>query len=142
LVQGDLTISFRPLDYRQITNNSQLQFENQKNLQAMQSPDLAEETRLEQVNSMMKKIMEITVQAVADSIAEIRTPNGIVTETDYITEFLNNCERSMFNTIRDHAVALREKSELKPLDIPCPSCQHQYQQAFTLDMARFFESAS
>ena len=142
LVCGDLTISFRPLDYRQITNNSQMQFENQKNLQAMQSPDLPEETRLEQVNSMMKKIMEITVQAVADSIAEIRTPNGIVTESDYITEFLNNCDRSTFNTIRDHAVVLREKSELKPLDISCPSCQHQYQQAFTLDMARFFESAS
>jgi len=142
LTIGDLTISFRPLDYQQVNANSQLQFENQKSLQAMQTAEMPEETRLEQVNSMMKKIMEITVHAIANSIAEIRTPNSIVTEPAFILEFLTNCERGIFNTIRDHAVSLREKSDLKPLKIQCPSCQHQYEQAFTLDMARFFESAS
>jgi hypothetical protein len=142
LVIGDLTVSFRPLDYRQVNANSQVQFENQKNLQAMQAAELPEETRLEQVNAMMKKIMEITVHAIADSIAEIRTPNSIVTESEFILEFLANCERNMFSTIKDHAISLREKSDLKPLKMRCPNCQHQYEQAFTLDMARFFESAS
>jgi len=142
LTVGDLTLSFKPLDYQQVTANSQQQFENQKRLQAMQAAEIPEESRLEQLNSMMKKIMEITVQAIAHSIAEIRTPNSIVTEPEYILEFLVNCERNTFNVIRDFAVSLREKSELQPLKMQCPNCQHQYDQAFTLDMARFFESAS
>lgn len=141
LAVGDLTISFRPLNYREVTENSQSQFEQQKMLQTI--TDEANETnRTEAMNAMMKKLIEVTVHAISQSVAEIRTSDAVVTDTAQITEFLTNCDRHIFNSIRDQAVKLREASELRPLNVTCPSCQHQYEQAFTMDVARFFGSAS
>jgi len=143
LVKGDLQLHFRPLTYREMTNNSLQQFEQQKTLQAINSSEtIPEKDKVAQLNSMMRSLIEVTVTAMSQSITEIRTNNSIVTEQAYIEEFLHNCDRNLFNSIRDHIVKMREDSELKPLTVSCPSCQHQYTQIFTLDMANFFDPAS
>jgi len=139
---SDLTVYFRPLDYREMTQNSQAQFEQQKTLQLMGQADISEEQKIEQLNAMMKKLVAVTVQAIAHSIREIRTPDAVVSEPEYVLDFLGNCDRQIFNKIRDHVLALKEKGEMQPIKISCPACQHQYEQPFTLDMARFFDSAS
>jgi hypothetical protein len=139
---GDLEFYFRPLSYREITDNSQVQFEQQKTLQILNDTEAPESSKVSQLNSMMKKILEVTMTALSQSILEIRSRDSIVSDLQHIEEFLVNCDRNMFNQIRDHIVKIREDSELQPLKITCPNCQHQYEQAFTLDMSRFFESAS
>jgi Zn finger protein HypA/HybF involved in hydrogenase expression len=141
--QGDLTFHFRPLNYREMTNNSLVQFEQQKTLQQVNESDtIPEQDKVTRLNAMMKKLVEVTVKAITQSITIIRTPTSIVTDPAHIEEFLTNCERNMFNTIRDHVIKLREDSELKPLVIKCPDCEHEYKQQFTLDMANFFAPAS
>jgi len=142
LTINDLTFYFRPLTYREFTANSQIQFEQQKTMQVLGDADVSETDKVTQLNNMMKRILEVTVNAIAQSIAEIRTPESITTEQEHILEFLTNCDRSVFNQIRDHVIKTREASEMQPLKITCPSCQNKYQQVFTLDMSRFFESAS
>lgn len=142
LVAGDLTLVFRPLSYREVTDNSNIQFEQQKTLQMLGDQELSQESKVEQLNVMMRRLVEATVSVLSQSIAQIRTPDAIITEHEHINEFLNNCDRAVFNRIKDFAVELRENGELKPLKITCPSCQHGYEQTFTLDMARFFVSAS
>jgi hypothetical protein len=143
LTQGDLTFYFRPLNYREMTNNSLQQFEQQKTMQMLnQDTAITESDKITRMNQMMKSLVEVTVKAISQSITEIRTPGAIVTEQKYIEEFVTNCDRTIFNNIRDYVIKLRESSELKPLDITCPSCSHQYQQMFTMDMANFFVAAS
>lgn len=142
LVHGDLEFHFRPLNYREMTQNSLLQFEQQKTLQMINESDAEETDKVSKLNGMMRKLVEVTIKAMSQSISEIRTPNAVVTEQAHIDEFLKNCDRTIFNNIRDHVINLRETSELKPLDITCPACQNKYQQQFTLDMANFFEPAS
>lgn len=139
---SDLTMYFRPLDYREMTQNSQAQFEQQKTLQIMGQADVSEQQKIDQLNAMMKKLVAVTVQAIAHSVAEIRTPDAVVSESKYVIDFLNNCDRQVFNKIKDHVLSLKEKSEMQPLKISCPACQHQFEQSFTLDMARFFGSNS
>ena len=104
--------------------------------------DASEADKMSNLNNMMRQLVEVTVKAMSQSITEIRTNDAIVTDSGHIEEFLNNCDRSMFNAIRDYVIKLREESELRPLDIDCPNCQHHYQQIFTLDMANFFDPAS
>ena len=79
-----------------------------------------------------------TIRALAESITEIRAQGTIVNDPDHFEDFLKNCDRGLFNTVRDRVIELREQSELRPLKITCLSCQHKYEQAFTLDMSRFF----
>ena len=142
LVLGDLTISFVPLSYRQINQNSQMQFEDQKLMQALNSTDMDTEQRLTMLSESFKKITALTIRAIAVSISSIQTPDALVTEPEYILEFLNNCEKDIFQQIRDHAIALRQAGEIKPLDITCSECSHQYKQDFSLDMSNFFETNS
>lgn len=142
-VQNDLTFYFRPLSYREMTDNSLFQYEQQRILQAVNANEnIPEAEKVSQLNDMMKKLVGITVKAISQSIVEIRTPNGLVQDQAHIEEFINNCDRNMFNAIRDKVIKNREESELQPLTITCPSCNHEYQQAFTLDMSNFFASAS
>jgi bacterioferritin-associated ferredoxin len=143
LKKGDLEFYFRPLTYKEMTDNSLQQFEQQKTLQMVNEADgLEESEKMTRLNAMMRKLVEVTVKAMSQSIMEIRTPDAVVSEREHIDQFLANCDRSIFNAVRDHVIDLREKSELRPLDLTCPSCSNKYQQTFTLDMASFFAAAS
>lgn len=142
LVQGDMMIFFVPLTYRQLNDNSRLKFDDEKLLQSMTENTSDEEKKLSQLGEAFRRITEMTLRVVADSISAIKTQDVMVTEKEFIIEFLRNCEKPVFEAIRDHAVRLREASEIKPLSLTCSNCQHQFQQAFTLDMSNFFGAAS
>jgi hypothetical protein len=139
---GDLEISFQPISYRQQHETNNTQFEEQRTIQLIPGSDLPDDEKVKRLNSALKRITELTVLALKHSIAGIRTPQNIVTEPEFIEEFLNNCDRKLFNIVRDHVIALRQSSELKPLHIKCTECSHEYDQPLTLDMASFFEPAS
>ncbi len=142
LSMGDLEIHFRPLNYRETTQSNLVQFEQQKTMQILNDADASEASKVEQLNVMMKKIVEVTMAAIAQSIGTIRTPSATIHEQEYILDFLKNCDRTMFNRIRDYVISLRQQAELKPLKLSCSACSEKYEQAFTLDMANFFGSAS
>lgn len=139
---GDLEITFRPMSYAHQNETNQLQFESQRLLQVIPASDLPDDEKIKRLNEVLKQITELTIEALKYSIASVRTPTAIVTETAYIQEFLKNCDRNLFTTIKDHVIALRETSELKPLDIKCQECGHEYKQPLTLDMTSFFGPAS
>jgi hypothetical protein len=142
VTHGDLEIYFRPLTYKNLNDNSQLQFEQQKLLQMIPDSTISEDDKMSALTRAFKQLTEITVQSLALSITAVKTPTALVNEPVYIEEFLKNCDRDLFNQIRDHVMRLREQSELQPLRLACTACNHNYEQALTLDMTSFFERAS
>lgn len=142
ITHGDLVISFRPMTYENQNASNQNQFEQQKRIQAVQTSDLDDAAKITELNASLKKITELTIEALKWSISSIRTPNALVTEPEYIQEFINNCDRSLFNTIKNHIIKLREGSEIEPLNLECPNCHHKYQQQLTMDQTSFFGDAS
>lgn len=139
---GDLEFFFRPVSYRYQHETNAIQFEEQKRVQMIPMSDLPDDQKIRELNAALKRITQLTVDALKFSIAGVRTPTAFVTEPEFIQEFLNNCDRALFEQIRDHVIALRQASELKPLHIKCTECGHEYNQPLTLDMASFFEAAS
>jgi hypothetical protein len=142
VTHGDLQIYFQPISYRRQHETNAVQFEEQKTIQMIPGSDLPDDEKIRRLNAALKRITELTVNALKHSIAGIKTPQALVTEPEFIQEFLNNCDRQLFNQIRDHVISLRQASELKPLKITCSECSHEYEQPLTLDMASFFEAAS
>jgi hypothetical protein len=139
---GDLSIYFRPLNYKNLNDNSALQYEQQKLLQVIPDSTISEADKMTALTQAFKSLTEITIRSLAISITAIKTPQSLVSEPAFIEEFLKNCERDLFNQIRDHVLRLREQSELQPLTLQCTACNHKYEQALTLDMASFFAPAS
>jgi len=139
---GDMEIFFRPMNYQQLTNNSQLQYENQKLLQLLPNTEMVEADKMSALGASLKKITEITIKALAQSVAMVRTPTAMVSEPEFIEEMLNNCDRNLFNQVRDYIIELKNIAEMKPLHIACDECAHEYEQQITLDMSSFFDPAS
>jgi hypothetical protein len=138
---GDLEIYFKPITYRTVNQNNQVQLEQQQAMQLINS-DADEKIKIEQLNKSIAVINETTLNTVAQSIAAIKTPQAMVTETEFIVDFLKNCDSKKFNQLRDYVIGLKQASEVKPLDLICKECSHKYKQAFTLDLSSFFEDAS
>ena len=139
---GDLTLYFVPLSYQTINDISRQQFEDQKITSVINQSDLTDEEKMSRLGEAYKRITQLTFMSMARSISAIKTADAMVTEPEHIYEFVINCTKTQFETIRDFVIDLRSVAELKPLDITCANCSNQYKQEFTLDMTNFFETNS
>jgi hypothetical protein len=139
---GDMEIYFKPLTYKNLNDNNQLQFEEQKILQMLPDTGIENTEKIRLLNEALKKLTNVTIQALSQGIGAIKTPQSLVTEQEYIYEFLQNCERTLFNRIRDFVIDVKGQAEMQPVSLICDKCQHQYEQSLTLDMSSFFVAAS
>lgn len=139
---GDMEIFFKPLNYKHVNNNNQMQYENQKLLQMLPDSGIPDAEKMAALSDALKKITDITVVALAQSIAAVKTPQALVSEPEFIEEMLKNCDSKLFNQIRDFILDLKASSEMQPLKLVCSECKHEYEQSITLDMASFFAYAS
>ncbi len=140
---GDLEITFQPITYRDQNKTNQLQFEAQRQVQAITLNEVMPDAeKVIELNKALGRITELTLEALKWSIASIRTPQAMVTEPEHIQEFLQNCDRKLFMSIRDRIVEMRTNADLPPMGVKCENCGHEYEQSVQLDMASFFEAAS
>jgi hypothetical protein len=142
IASGDVEIIFRPMSYKNLNDNNLMQFEEQKLLSILPNAEMSEAEKGQRLAEALKKITDITVVALAQSIQAIRTPGSLVTEGEYIVDFLKNCDRKLFNKIRDHIVQTKAQGEIPPLTINCDECKKDYEQIMTLDLSNFFEQDS
>jgi len=134
---NELLIKFRPLTYREMNSAGMNQFEIQKAFNSIeQLPDDQEKAEKAKLAIMM--ITELTMQLLATAIEYISTPSARVDETEYILDFLKNCDKESYNKIKDYHAKLKEDTSIKPLQLTCTSCSHKYEQPFTLNTADFF----
>ena len=133
---GDLKIKFRPLMYKEMNDAAKTQFEIQKIFSNLE--ELPEEERNIKTQEAIKSITEITMLLLSKTIEYIQTPGSQVTEKAFILDFLHNCDKNSYITIRDHHAKLKEQTDIKPLKIKCIHCQHEYEQPFILNASDFF----
>jgi hypothetical protein len=137
-----LDITFQPMTFEQQNKISTDQFEYQRLIQAIPASDLTDEAKMAEMAAVMTKIQALTMRVLTTSIATIRTPQALVTEAAFITEFLQNCDRQAFAAIREHVIRLRESVDLKPMTVTCTACKHEHAQQLNLDQSSFFAGAS
>jgi len=141
--QGDLEITICPISYKHQNEINLKQYDQQRLIQQIQlDPSINDEQKIEKLNSALHQITELTIETLKYSISSIRARGTLVTEPEFITEFLTNCDRKIYQEIRDRVIKLRSDTEVKPFDISCPECGHKHQQTLTLDQAAFFGVAS
>jgi hypothetical protein len=137
-VINELSIKFRPITYQEMNSASMNQFEIQKVFNSIEQ--LTEEReKAERAKAAILLITELTMKLLANAIEYISTPTARVEETEYILDFLKNCDKESYNKIKDYHAKLKEDTSIKPLKLTCNSCNHNYEQPFTLNTADFFE---
>jgi len=140
---GDIEIFFKPMTYKNLSDNNKIQFDEQRIFQQLNTTDGdIDPQKMSAVSDALMKMTEMTVTALAQSIMSIKTPGAIVTEPQFITEFMKNCDRAIFNRIQTYVIDHKTQAEMQPLTITCSECSNQYTQNITLDMTNFFGLAS
>ena len=136
-IVNDLSIKFRPLTYKEMNDANIGQFQIQKLFSELEKLE-SDEDRAKKTQEALKAITEVTMNILSKTIEYIATPGARVTETEYILDFLKNCDKQSYVSIRNNHNELKSQSELKPLKIKCIHCNHEYEQAFAMNPADFF----
>lgn len=133
-----LKIKFRPSTYQEINKVSTAQFEIQRALASVESVTDADE-RNKKTTEIIKTINELTIELIASGIEYIKTPESTVFDKVFIHEFLVNCDKNTHHLIKDKHIELKKSTELKPLDVKCTHCNHEYNQQFNINISDFFD---
>jgi hypothetical protein len=134
---NELEVKFRPLTYREMNQAALGQFDAQRSFQSIEYEEDMD-VRNKKTQEAVRTITELTMKILAQAIEYIKTPTVTVSEYDYLLDFLTHCDKNMYVTLRDHNTKLRESTQIKPLQLKCIHCQHDYEQIFTLNTSDFF----
>jgi len=115
---GDNIVAYvRPLTYQEISKAGVETFETQRIMNIVSDDTISEAEKLNLFKDSFNKLTEVTLGIVTSSVYRIDTASGQVTDTDFIKEFFDQCDREIFNTIKDRLDNLREKNSIKPIKV-------------------------
>jgi len=138
-------IKIDPLTYKKLTKIQIAQFEQQKIYSNVADSGLTESQKSEKFAESYKKMQNINIELLIDSIAEITTPDGtVVTDAKQIFDFIANVDTKITREIEQLLGDLRSQCSLKPLSIKSTEEQIKkgapatYEVPVTFDTANFF----
>jgi len=135
---NDLVIKVRPYTYRETTKKSIEALEQQKIYATVSDDKLSDEEKINAVGESFVKIVNLTVNAVAECIYEIETPTGSTSDLVHIKEFISNTDKETFNKVSNHLISIKNQIEFKNQSAQCTACQHIYDVPIILDQSDFF----
>jgi hypothetical protein len=137
----DLAIRIRPLNYRQVTDFNLEQFALQKRLIQANNLD-SEEEKNKTVSEIYQDLGLLQNKVIIAGIEQVELPNGqVVTESDFITEWVENADRNIFDAVRSQVTKNSEMWRIPTTHVKCDSCGAENSFNVDLDQASFFAVA-
>jgi hypothetical protein len=138
LVNDSILVKLKPLSYKQITEASLKAFEHQRIFSIINDDSISEEEKLKLFQQSFVKLTDLTVDTISECIASIETSAGATDNKDFITEFLRNTDKSVFEQINKSIEESKKSATMPELDTSCKECNHEYKVAISLDQSDFF----
>jgi hypothetical protein len=93
------------------------------------------------VNELYTKLTAIQHQAILLQIASVDTGEQVVVEREFIVEWLDNCDKDVFDAVKAKVEANRVAWEIPKIAAACDSCGAPNQISITMDQTSFFVKA-
>lgn len=116
-ISSELTVYIKPLNYRHMTEASISLFETEKIISLANNNSLKEEEKIEAFKQSFRKLTDVTINTITKSIVKIDSVNGSTTEYKHIKEFVDNCDKDIFNKIQGHIEQMKIVNSLNPIKI-------------------------
>ena len=133
---GDITVQIKPLSYDEMTAFSVENFKLQRTL--YQTNDIPEADQQEHINNIYRRLADIQVQLFMLSIASVATPDGVVEDPEMIRDWLQNSDKSMYATIKEHLEKNKETWSIPRQHMQCSECGTEDSFEIALDQSNFF----
>lgn len=138
-------IRIQPLTYDKLSKIQIAQFEQQKIYTNVVDSGLTEDQKTQRFAESYKKMQNINVELLIESIAEITTPEDqTVSDGKQIFDFIANCDAKITREIENVLNDLRSQCSIKPLQLKATEDQIKkgvpasYEVPVTFDTANFF----
>lgn len=140
VVFQNLVIKLQPLTYKQVTDFSLQNFQLQQRLVKANSIENEEEQK-SFIAGLFQEMGKLQNDIYVASIDSIETGDTVVNERAYIKEFLENCDKAIFDAIK--AQFDRNAAAIKPPKhkAKCENCGAEAELAVEMDEANFFGKA-
>ena len=116
-LDNGLIVYLKPLPYKTVIKASGESIETQKIMSVVNNDKLTEEQKLSKFKDSFVKLTEVTLSVVADSIFQIDTAEGSVTDRAFISEFMEQCDRDVFNAIKDQLDTLTKENAIETIKV-------------------------
>lgn len=137
-----LIVNIRPYTYREVSKAALKTLEQQKIFAIVNNDDMSDEEKIEKFGDSFVKLTQLTVDVVVGCIESIETPDGVVTDLNFIKEFVENAPSDVFNNINERVNSMKEKLSLKAQHVKCQECNHEWDVEVTMDQTNFFGQGS
>ncbi len=136
-----LEIFLKPQNYKDFNKTSLENFEQQRVLNVVNDTTLSDEEKLIKFNLLFKKLLELTVSTVSKSVGAIKTEDGtLVEDTAMIDEFFVNCDKEIWNSVKQRLEQMGEQNPLKNIPLVCENeeCLKPYTTPLLFETSSFF----
>jgi hypothetical protein len=133
-----LTVHIRPYTYQELTKTNIKTFEQQRIFNIVNDDQMSDEEKMKKFGESFIKLTELTVEVVAGCISKIETPDGEVTDRQFIREFIDNAPKDIFDRISAHVQDLKKEADMPDVHVKCSSCGHEFEMTVSMDQSNFF----
>lgn len=132
----DMTVNFRPLNYQELSEFNLENFKLQRLLGQLNNVN--EDEKQKHIDAVYVKLGEIQAQLFLLSIESVQTPETLVTEQDYIREWLVNSSRDDYSKIKEHLEKTKDSWSMPKHQVKCSNCGTEASIEVGLDQSNFF----
>lgn len=138
-------VQIKPLNYKTITSQAIKAFEEQRIISVVNDDSIEDSVKMERFQKSFKNLTDLNVSLIVQSVVALQ-PAGEdpVTNPNYLKEFLENSEASIFNQIKEHIEAERAKFQQPPVEVEATEeeikagAPAKYTIPITFDQSNFF----
>lgn len=139
-----VNIKLHPQQYFSINRTNQIQYEEQRIINALNSEALDDDAKITEYSLHLTKIVDLNIEILVNSTEyiELEEDSTVVNDPAYIKEYFLNCDSSIVHQLQTFITKLNSDASIPPIDNSCPSCSKEYSLPMEFDYARFFANAS
>lgn len=141
---GSMYMFCKPATYKIAALNGQEVYQQQKALQAVKSEHLSDEQKEKIIKDSIYRLTDISVSRLNEYIEKIVVDDEVVTDKNYINEFIHGADRKTFNKIKNGIEQFNAGYKMPKIPFKCtnPECGHEGEVEFIFDPSNFFETDS
>ncbi len=140
IVLDNLSVIIRPLNYRQSTDFGLRNFNIQQKIYQIQNlPDV--ESQSQANKEVFEELSQLRNDIFKAGIESIDTGTQVVTQKEFISEWVENVDLAVVEQIRDHVEANRKRWIPPAQTVKCDACGNEDQVNIELDQSNFFDKA-
>lgn len=133
----EMIIWFKPVSYKKISEKLLSNIDEDQILASTDIENTEDKELLIKLQEVYTKVYELTVDTLSHNIEKICVSDTTVTDISLIKDWLKNCEVNTFNIVKNTIIEKKNINALKPIDIKCKNCDHEYDQEVYLNQSNF-----